>query len=330
MSHSHSHSHSGHTHSHSHGGHTHGGHSHSGHSHGSHTHEPATGSIATAFFLNLGFAVVELVGGVFTNSVAILSDALHDAGDSVSLGVAWALQKRAGRGRDAKFSYGYKRFSLLGSVFLSGILLVSSIFIVTEAIGRLSDPQPVRAVGMLWLAVGGIVVNGAAALRLKRGSSLNERAAFIHIMEDVLGWAAVLVVSVVLIFVEHPATRFLDPVISLVITLWVLCNVWRNLRDTFRILLQAVPEELDTARLTAEILALEGVESIHDLHVWSQDGESHVMTLHIVTPEGFSPADIQRVKLAVRDIGRRHNTDHVTVEFETTVDTDCEYSKDDR
>jgi cobalt-zinc-cadmium efflux system protein len=195
-----------------------------------------------AFFLNLGFAIVELVGGVLTNSVAILSDALHDFGDSISLGIAWALQKRSAKGRDGRFMYGYKRFSLLGSVFLSGVLLVSSIFIVTEAVKRLADPQPVHAQGMFWLAVAGVVINGIAALRLKKGTTLNERAVMLHLIEDVLGWVAVLVASVVVMFVRHPFTRWLDPALSLGITVWVLWNVGKNLRDTFRILLQGVPE----------------------------------------------------------------------------------------
>jgi cobalt-zinc-cadmium efflux system protein len=309
---------------------SHGGHSHS-HAHGhSHDHGGAAGNIAVAFFLNLGFAVVELVGGLFTNSVAILSDALHDFGDSVSLGVAWALQKRSGRGRDARFSYGYKRFSLLGSVFLSGVLLVSSVFIVTEAVRRLGDPQPVHAGGMFWLAVVGIAVNGVAALRLRRGSTLNERAVFIHIMEDVLGWVAVLVASAVMMVVRHPAVRLLDPLISLGITAWVLWNVWGNLRDTFRILLQGVPAEVDTSSLTAGILAIDGVEGLHDLHVWSQDGESHVMTLHVVTADGLAPAELQRIRETIREIGRHHKADHVTTEFETTSDTTCEYAANDR
>jgi cobalt-zinc-cadmium efflux system protein len=306
--------------------HDHGGHDHSH----AHAHDTATGNIATAFFLNLCFAVVELVGGLFTNSVAILSDALHDFGDSVSLGVAWAFQKRSGKGRDARFSYGYKRFSLLGSVFLSGVLLVSSVFIVTEAVRRLGDPQPVHAGGMFWLAVAGIAVNGFAALRLRRGSTLNERAVFIHIMEDALGWMAVLAASVVMLFVKHPAVRLLDPIISLGITAWVLWNVGRNLRDTFRILLQGVPAQIDAEGLAAEILSIPGVESLHDLHVWSQDGESHVMTLHVVTAEGLSVSDTARIKEAVRDIGRRLGVDHVTVEFETTADHDCEYAGNDR
>jgi cobalt-zinc-cadmium efflux system protein len=210
------------------------------------------------------------------------------------------------------------------------VLLVSSIFIVTEAVRRLATPQEVHAQGMLWLAVAGIVINGAAALRLKKGSTLNERAVFLHIMEDVLGWVAVLVASIVMIFVDHPLVRFLDPVISLAITAWVLWNVWGNLRDTFRILLQGVPAEVDTASLTGEILSVEGVEGAHDLHVWSQDGVSHVMTLHVVVADGLPGADIGRIKQTVRDIGRRHGADHVTVEFEGASDRDCEYAGDDK
>jgi cobalt-zinc-cadmium efflux system protein len=278
-----------------------------------------------AFALNLGFAVVELVGGLLTGSVAILSDALHDFGDSVSLGVAWALQKQSGKGRDAKFSYGYRRFSLLGSVFLSGVLLVSSIFIVSEAVQRLAEPREVHAAGMFWLAVAGIAINGVAALRLRRGNTLNERAVLLHLLEDVLGWVAVLVASVVMMVVDHPATRLLDPLLSIGITVWVLWNVVKNLRDTFRILLQGVPGEIDTDRLTAEIGQIPGVESLHDLHLWSQDGASHVMTLHAVVAEGLSPSEVARIKGAIREIGRRHDADHVTVEFETPSGDECEY-----
>jgi cobalt-zinc-cadmium efflux system protein len=296
-------------------------HSHHDHAHG----DEAQKNIVTAFVLNLLFAVIELVGGLCTNSVAILSDALHDFGDSVSLGVAWALQKKSNQGRDTKFSYGYKRFSLLGSVFLSGVLLVSSIFIISEAVERLFDPQQVHARGMFWLAIAGIIINGVAVLRLKKGSTLNERAVLLHMMEDVLGWIAVLVASVVMMFVDLP---ILDPVLSLGITAWVLWNVWRNLRDTFRILLQATPEGIDTAELSAEIDSIDDVESIHDLHVWSQDGVTHVMTVHVVTSETITPEQSRELIEAIRAIGHRHKIDHVTVEIESSSDPDCEYAHD--
>ena len=277
--------------------------------------ENSTKNIRTAFFLNLAFAFVELIGGIITNSVAILSDAVHDFGDSISLAIAWALQKKSNKAKDDKYSYGYKRFSLLSSVILSGILLVGSILILVEAIGRLFNPQEVNAQGMLWLAILGIIVNGLAALSVKRGKTLNERAVFLHIMEDVLGWIGVLVISIVMIFVNLP---ILDPILSISITIWVLYNVYKNLKATFNILLQAFPKNVDVKKLTKEIEAIDNVISIHDLHIWTQDGNSHVMTLHIVAEKNY-----ETIKLKVREMVKAYNIDHVTIEFEGE-DSACE------
>ena len=270
--------------------------------------ENSTKNIRAAFFLNLAFAFVELIGGIITNSVAILSDAVHDFGDSISLAIAWALQKKSNKAKDDKYSYGYKRFSLLSSVILSGILLVGSILILVEAIGRLFNPQEVNAQGMLWLAILGIIVNGLAALSVKRGKTLNERAVFLHIMEDVLGWIGVLVISIVMIFVNLP---ILDPILSISITIWVLYNVYKNLKATFNILLQAFPKDVDVKKLTKEIEAIDNVISIHDLHIWTQDGNSHVMTLHIVAEKNY-----ETIKLKVREMVKAYNIDHVTIELE--------------
>lgn len=270
--------------------------------------ENSTKNIRTAFFLNLAFAFVELIGGIITNSVAILSDAVHDFGDSISLAIAWALQKKSNKAKDDKYSYGYKRFSLLSSVILSGILLVGSILILVEAIGRLFNPQEVNAQGMLWLAILGIIVNGLAALSVKRGKTLNERAVFLHIMEDVLGWIGVLVISIVMIFVNLP---ILDPILSISITIWVLYNVYKNLKATFNILLQAFPKNVDVKKLTKEIEAIDNVISIHDLHIWTQDGNSHVMTLHIVAEKNY-----ETIKNKIREIAKTFNIDHVTIELE--------------
>ena len=270
--------------------------------------ENSTKNIRTAFFLNLAFAFVELIGGIITNSVAILSDAVHDFGDSISLAIAWALQKKSNKAKDDKYSYGYKRFSLLSSVILSGILLVGSILILVEAIGRLFNPQEVNAQGMLWLSILGIIVNGLAALSVKRGKTLNERAVFLHIMEDVLGWIGVLVISIVMIFISLP---ILDPILSISITIWVLYNVYKNLKATFNILLQAFPKDVDVKKLTKEIEAIDNVISIHDLHIWTQDGNSHVMTLHIVAEKNY-----ETIKNKIREIAKTFNIDHVTIELE--------------
>lgn len=276
-------------------------------------------NIGVAFWLNAFFVIVEVIGGFLTNSIAILSDALHDFGDCLSLAIAYGLQKKSEKKRDRLYSYGYKRFSLLGTVFLSGVLTVSSIFVVFEAVKRIASPQAVKADGMLWLAVAGILINGAAALRLKKGSSLNERTVFLHIMEDVLGWFSVLIVSIVMLFVNLPV---LDPILSICISIWVLSNVYGNLKKTFRIMLQAIPEGMDVEKLKRDIESVEGIDSVHDLHIWSLDGESHVMTLHIITS-----GDSEFLKHKIHELAKGYNIDHTTIECEkpgTECECDCD------
>jgi cobalt-zinc-cadmium efflux system protein len=318
----HRHSHHGHDHDHDHHDHSHHDHGY-GHGHGHHHHHGhahahgAVGNIKVAFFLNLLFTLIEIAGGIFTNSVAILSDALHDLGDSLSLGLAWYFQKLSAKNRDATFSYGYRRFSLLGAVINSLVLVIGSVFVLQEAIPRLLNPQAPDARGMLGLAVLGVAFNGAAMLRLKKGHSLNERAISLHLLEDVLGWVAVLVASVVMLFAEVPV---LDPALSVLITLYVLFNVFRNLRDSFRILLQAVPENVRIEQVRARIAALAHVTDIHDIHLWTLDGEYNILTIHLRLREveHFTQAVLvkERVKKALADLPIQH----ITVEIEGETD----------
>ncbi len=284
---------------------------HSHHQHHHHHESDAEKNILTVFFLNLFFVIIEIVGGIVTNSIAILSDAVHDIGDCLSLAVSWTLQKKSSQSRDNRYSYGYKRYSLLGSIFLSGVLCVSSIFILIKACARLFAPETVDAHGMLWLAILGIVVNGAAAFKVKGSHSLNERAVYLHIMEDALGWAAVLVASVVMLFWEIP---ILDPILSILISLWVLYHVYLNTRDVMKVLLQAIPEEVSVNELSEKILAIPDIQSIHDLHIWSLDGESHVMTLHVV---GVTASNQQEIRLTINTISKEYHIVHTTIEFET-------------
>lgn len=290
------------------------------HDHNHNSGNNATKNISVAFFLNLLFVIIEIIGGLYTNSIAILSDALHDFGDCLSLAVAWALQKKAKQKRDSIYTYGYKRFSLLGSIFLSGVLLVSSFFVLYEAGKRIFNPQEVNANGMLWIAVIGIIINGAAAIRLKKGSSLNERAVFLHIMEDVLGWIAVLIVSIVMIFINLP---ILDPILSIAISIWVLKNVFKNMRDTFRIMLQATPENVDINEVEKKLNTVDDVISIHDLHLWTIDGESHIMTLHVVS----NTTNPEKLKYDIIDAAKAFHIDHVTIEIEKS-DINCQHNYD--
>ncbi len=267
-------------------------------------------NIKLAFFLNLAFAIFELIGGLYTNSMAILSDAIHDFGDSISLAVTWALQNKSRQGRDNRYTYGYCRFSLLGSIFLSGVIMVSSVFILIEAVGRLVNPQPVDARGMFWLAIVGVAVNLIVVIRMRRSTSLSDRAVFIHLMEDALGWVAVLIVGVVMMFYDVP---ILDPIVSIAIMLWVFFHVMKNFVCVFRILLQAVPSGISVDKITEDILAIDGIRSLHDLHIWSFDGESHAMTVHI---EIDDDADRIMVKRKIEELVNTYKIVHSTIQID--------------
>ncbi len=295
-------------------------HSHN-HALGHHHHHGAEGNIKLAFWLNISFAIFELIGGFFTSSIAILSDALHDFGDALSLGVAWYLQNLSKKGRDTRYSYGYRRFSLLGALFISTVLIVGSIFVIKAAAERLFNPGEPRAGYMLLIAIVGLFVNGVAAFRVSKGHSFNERAVMLHLLEDVLGWAAVLIVSIVMLFVDMP---ILDPILSIVISCWVLFNVFRTLRSTFSVLLQGVPAEISLDKIEERILKVDKVLSLHDLHIWTIDGEMHVITLHVVYDKNriASSTELFTLKEEIRTIIRELGVQHATIEMDTS-DEDC-------
>ena len=231
-----------------------------GHDHG----HSGTKNLRLAFFLNLGFTIIEFIGGFMTNSVAIMSDALHNLGDSIALALAWYLQDFSKKRRDEKFSYGYGRFSLLGAWINATILIIGSLFILFEAVPRLIDPQEVDEKGMFWFSIFGIAVNGYAAWKLHSGKSLNEKVISLHLLEDVLGWVAILVSSIIMMFTDLP---ILDPILSLMIMGFVLYNAVRNMLKAMKIFLQATPKNVDMEKITELILALPQVEDVYHPHV---------------------------------------------------------------
>lgn len=282
------------------------------HSH-DHNHTHGSDNLRTAFFLNFVFSILEIIGGLYTNSMAILSDALHDFGDSLAIAAAWYLQKKASSGSDEKFSFGYKRFSLLGALINSVILVVGSVFILSEAIPRILSPEETHAPGMLIFAIIGITVNGIAVIKLRGAKSLNEKVVSWHLIEDVLGWAAVLVVSIVLLFTDF---YILDPILSALITLYVLYNVIKNLKATSYLFLQGVPSEISLRKVEDELNRATGVKSVHHTHIWSLDGENHVMSVHIVVDKDSDANTVLVTKNSVKDIAKKFDINHVTIEIE--------------
>lgn len=291
------------------------GHSHSG------EHDGSGAKIGAAFALNFSFAILELVGGLWTNSVAVLSDALHDFGDCIALALSWRLVRISQRAGDEVYTFGYRRFSLLGALTMSVVLLAGGIVVLLQSIPRLFTPQTTNARGMLLLAGIGIAVNGVSALRMRGGKSLTERVVAWHFVEDVLGWIAVLGVGLVMLFWSVP---ILDPVLAMLITLFVLWNVGKRVRETFVILLQGVPETLKVAEVEDAIRAIPGICDIHHTHIWSQDGMSHVLTTHAVIENADSYADVAALRRRVKDALKRFGVLHSTIEFESRTGPTCD------
>ena len=287
--------------------------------HDHHHHHPAEESIKVAFFLNFGFALIEAVGGFFTNSIAIMADALHDLGDSVTLFISWRLEKLSSRSGDQRYSYGYKRYSLLSAFIGSLILIAGAAIVIIESVKRISDPQPTNAAGMLILSLLGITANGIAAFRAGKGKNLNSRIIYWHLLEDVLGWAAVLVVSVVLMFWD---IHILDPILSIAISAFVLINVVKNLKQTTNLFLQGVPAGIQIDEIEKTVLADDKVDGVHHTHIWSLDGEHHVLTSHVVVCPDTKKEDIRRIKEIFRKLAVDFHLAHTTIEFEY-VDGDC-------
>lgn len=280
-----------------------------------HHHHNKQKNIKAAFLLNLSFTVIEIIGGLWTNSMAILSDAVHDLGDAISLGSAWYLERYADKKPDEKYSFGYARFSLLSALLNSLILVGGSVLVLVRSIPRILNPQEVHPEGMLVFAILGILINGAAVLKMRSGTSLNEKAVSWHLLEDVLGWAVILVGSIILLFFDVPV---IDPLLSVFITLYVLFNVVRNIKQILHILMQGVPEKFSIMEIEKELESNTDAVSVHHTHLWSLEGEKILLSTHVVVPEKMENRDIMKLKESVRSLLYKKGIEHITIEIEYT------------
>ena len=269
--------------------------------------------LALPFFLNLGFSALELVGGLLTNSVAILSDSVHDLGDSISIGMSWLMDLKARKKPTSTYTFGYARYSLLGALLTSLVLLAGSFFVILEAVRRLLNPEPVNAGGMIGLAIAGILVNGFAAFTSHRGKSLNEKAVSLHLFEDVFGWVAVLAGAVAMALWDLP---FLDSLLSLGFTGFILFEAGKNLKAIIEVFLEKAPGGVDFEPIRKRLLETEGVLGIHHVHLWTLEGRIHLVTLHAVIPEGTPEATYLAIQNELRGKLAAAGLKHATIEIE--------------
>lgn len=267
-----------------------------------------------AAFLNVAFTVLEIVGGFWTNSLAIFSDALHDFGDSTALVVSWFFERGARRSPDAIKTFGYQRLSLFSALFSGSILIGGSIVVIFQAIPRLLNPELVNAFGMVGIAIVGIIFNGAGFFLLKKGESLNEKVLSWHLLEDVLGWFGILVGGVIIYFWD---VFILDPILTIFLTGFILYNVTNSLREAINILLEGVPKHINLEAVKKDINAINGVLRIHDVHIWSLEGETDIFTAHVVLDNKTLKEQAEQTKEKIKETLLKHHIEHSTIEIES-------------
>lgn len=275
-------------------------------------------NILFAFILNLAFSIFEFFGGIFTNSVAILSDSIHDMGDALSIGISFFLEKKSQKKPDNNYTYGYVRYSVLGGLITNVILLVGSLLVIYNAVLRIIDPAEVNYKGMIIFAIIGVVMNFIAAYLTREGNSINQKSVNLHMLEDVLGWVVVLIGAIVMNFTD---IKILDPLMSIGVALFILINTLKGLKQILDLFLEKTPQDINIVDLKEHLQKIDGVNDIHHIHVWSIDGYNNYATMHIVTKS----SDISKIKKEIRKELEEHGICHAILETEDEAcdDVDC-------
>ena len=271
-------------------------------------------NILIAFILNLVFSLLEFTGGFFTGSVAIVSDAIHDLGDAATIGISYFMERKSHKQPDKIHSFGYGRYSVLGGLITTAVLLIGSFGVIINAIDKIAFPSKIHYNGMIVLSVIGVCVNLVAAFVTHKGSSLNQKSVNLHMLEDTLGWIVVLVGSVVMKFTGFV---IIDPIMSIAIGIFIIVNAVKNLKAIFNILLEKVPDNTNIDEIKNHLCEIDGIIDIHHIHIWSSDGINNNATMHIVTQSDFCRVK-EKIRHELQDLG----IFHATLELETP-DENC-------
>ncbi|MBQ2659866.1 cation transporter [Candidatus Saccharibacteria bacterium] len=277
-------------------------------------------NILIAFGLNLVFFCAEVVGGILTGSITIMSDAVHDLGDVLSMAVSYVLERKSRKSLDEKHTYGYVRYSVMGSVFTTVVLVVGSVMILHEAVGRFFEPTEVQSGWMILMAVVGLVVHGVATVVTRGEGSLNQRAVNLHMLEDFLGWIVVLLGA---ILIKLTGANWIDPLMSIGVAGFILVMAVKNFRSIVDLFLEKTPNDVSVKKMVAEAGKVAGVIDVHHVHVRSIDGYHNLATLHVVVKE-YDPEVKRAVKAALKKCGVEHATIDMELESEACEEEVCE------
>ncbi len=271
-------------------------------------------NILIAFILNLAFSIFEFIGGAITGSVAIISDAVHDIGDAASIGISYFLERKSKKQPDNIYTYGYARYSVIGGIITTFVLLFGSAAVIYNAVIRILNPVEINYNGMIIFAIIGAAVNLFAAWFTKDGHSINQKAVNLHMLEDVLGWVVVLIGAIIMRFTD---ISVIDPIMSIGVAAFILFNAVKNLKAVLDLFLEKIPQGIDIEEIKEHLLEIEGIQDIHHIHIRSIDGHNNYATMHIVTD-----ADSHKIKEDVRKELKEHGIIHTTLELEAT-DESC-------
>ena len=273
-------------------------------------------NILIAFLLNLLFSLFELIGGIFTNSVAIISDAIHDFGDSVSIGVSYFLEKKSKKKPDSTYTFGYTRYSILGAIITNTILIVGSSLVIFNAIERIINPIEINYNGMIIFAIFGVIVNFIAAYFTKEGKSLNQKAVNLHMLEDVLGWVVVLIGAIVIKFTK---INLIDAIMSIGVAIFILMHASKSFKTIIDLFLEKAPNGIKIEELKEHLLKIDDVKDVHHIHIWSMDGINNYATMHVIT----ELTDTKNLKHEIKEELKEHGISHTTIEVEG-INDNCE------
>ena len=271
-------------------------------------------TVWVAFFLNLSYAIVEFIAGGIFGSSAVLADSVHDLGDAIAIGISAFLETISNREEDSHYPLGYKRFSLLGAMVTAVILMTGSVLVILENIAKIFHPQPVNDEGILWLGIIAITINVLASLVIRKGQTKNESILSLHFLEDTLGWVTVILMAIVLRFTDW---YILDPLLSLVISFFILSKALPRFWSTLKIFLDAVPEGVDIQKIKTDLAELDHVASINQLNLWTMDGLEKNAIVHVCLKE---MEHMETCKESIRIFLKNCGFQNITIE----VDADLE------
>ena len=278
-------------------------------------------TVWVAFFLNLSYAIVEFIAGGIFGSSAVLADSVHDLGDAIAIGLSAFLETISNREEDSRYTLGYKRFSLLGALVTAVILMTGSVLVILENLTKLFHHKTVNDEGILWLGIIAVSINLLASLVVRKGKTKNESILSLHFLEDTLGWIAVILMAIILRFTDW---YILDPLLSLVISFFILSKAIPRFWSTLKIFLDAVPEGVETGDLEKDLGALINVKSVNQLSIWSMDGLENNAIIHLCLEDWDQ---MMETKNQVRQLLEERGVQNITIEVDTSQSNHAQHKR---